>query len=750
MPQPTHENRAELYFQYSVTGIVEADSRGLIFRANPAAQSIIGLPGHRLTGRQFRDLFDPDCQDRLAHHFAIFEEQGIGHADLLLRDAEGSLRDVTLNSVQAGDDLVLHVIDDVTEDRERSRALALARREAEAASEAKGRFLAAVSHELRTPLNAVLGLASLALMTDLTAQQRGYLQQISRSGRGLQQLLNDILDFSKIEAGKLEVEHREVDLFDVLDDVAILASQTAADSPVEVVFDLDPGMPRHLQADPLRLTQVLLNLMGNALKFTARGSVVMSVSQAGGDLRFAIRDTGIGISPEALARLFQPFTQAESDTSRRFGGTGLGLAISRQLARAMGGEVSAESVAGQGSCFTLSLPCVSDEPAATRGGLAGITVHVDARRRMTREGLVRLVALSGGRSVSASTEAQLRILDLSDGTGSIDPPSGTPDGPTLWLTDARDALRLEQQIAGRDGLAVETRPLSPKRLLQAWSRLQSNAPEKNHASLSWVPTEFRGATIAVAEDVAVNRQVIGELLQRAGISVILADDGKALLERLAAAPVPPDLVFMDVHMPLLDGYETTRQLRERGFAGPVIGFSAGAMVEEKARCTDVGMDDFLSKPIDVDELWGTLTRWLPPSPEPASSIPEPAAPPHAPALEPATRRRLEGAGIDVDDALERFLGQSGAMLRALDAFVAQRGNDGMRMSECLARNDRDGLRQCAHGLHGGAAMLGMHALSDVATRIDRGHAGLSREALSTLAGQVADALESIRTAANPP
>lgn len=643
---PPDKPRPDLYFQYALSGIVETDADGRMLRVNPAATSITGCSPKALLQRRLWDLFAPEDAAHLEHQQALLAEQGIAQTQLTLLHPQLGRRIVSLYSLQADDQLWLHVFEDVSAEHERAAALEAARQAAEAANDAKSRFLATVSHELRSPLNGVIGLAQLTLDTPLTPDQRDQLEKIAQGGQLLLRLINDLLDLAKIEADKMDYEQLPLDLQALLDDIALSLPPQQPGDLVRRVVTLDPNLPRQLRGDRLRLRQIAVNLLSNALKFTSAGTVTLALRRDGpGHWVLQVADTGPGIAPEVQQRLFQPFSQADSSTTRRFGGTGLGLAIARQLAQGMGGDLTLDSQPGQGSSFTLRLPLEPTE------------------------------------STSAAP----------------------PAGAVTW----------------------------------------------------WVPDEFRGATLAVAEDDPVNQQVIGGLLRKAGIHVVPARSGTELLDRLASQAC--DLVLMDVHMPEMDGLEASRRLRERGFDKPVIALSAGIGRDERALCLASGMNDFLAKPVDVDELWGALTRWLVPG---ARRLPAPTRPGKSDSACPLPQERadssavnvepdLAAAGIDVAEALDRFMGQASVLRRAVLAFAGQHGQAGPRLRALLqpasgAPPDFKGLQALAHALLGSAATIGATVVHHQANRIEAAARARQAEPVQAALRALEPALDRLR------
>lgn len=704
------QRTGQIHFEYALHGVIEADAQGRIIEANPAASSILQRPRKQLAGTLLQTLFAEASRNTLEKHFSLMAEQGINHVELLM-PAENGERELSLSSMQVDEDLYLHVLDDVTEERRLSREFKLAQQAAEAANAAKGQFLANISHEIRNPMNGIIGLTQLALMTPLSPLQRDYLEKISQSGRTLLALLNELLDFSKIEAGKLQFEHDCFDLYAVLDELSVLCAHSLTGRPIDIIFDLGPEVPRYLLGDQLRITQILINLLGNALKFTGQGGISLNIEACaavdGKNIVFSVTDTGCGIAPEILDRLFQPFSQADAGTTRRFGGSGLGLVISRQLALGMGGTLSVTSAPGQGSVFTLTLPLAAAELPSAPSAIAGEAprIVIESANPQHREAMANLIRHLGWCPAS-SGEATIRLLDCPPGESLSQFQESASLSSAILLVSPEELGSLNQQAASHPDIAVVSRPLTPLALLKAYEALQNPISTQIPDHTADLPTEFQGACIAVAEDVAVNQQVIRGLLERVGIRVLVADNGLHLLDELESGQFIPELILMDVHMPELDGLDTTRALREQGFRPPIIALSAAANPEERARCLAAGMNDFLAKPIDVDDLWGVLTCWLPPR-ETVSPLPTPTAKRQASVI-PAWF--LE-AGIDTDAALDRFLGDVGALEKGVNTFARQHAGAAERLSTALTEADHAAFVQIAHAVRGGAAVIGATALA---------------------------------------
>ena len=834
--------------------IITVDEAYLVRMINPAGARMFGHRQEEIVGQPLEGLLP--VRFRRAHlgQMQRFAQTGETHRIMgrqalvygLRADGQEFPAEASISRVRIdGEDLLTVILRDVTErhqaeeayralndsleervvqrttDLEQANArlqaqeaeLRDAKDRAEEASRMKSDFLANMSHEIRTPMNAIVGMTHLALRSAQDPRQADYLRKIQQSSHHLLGLINDILDFSKIEADKLSLEHIDFPLATVLDNFSNLVSDKAAAKGLELIFDVAADVPDLVVGDPLRLGQVLINYGNNAVKFTHQGEIQVSVSVDHQDdarvtLRFAVRDTGIGLTDEQKGQLFQSFQQADSSTSRRYGGTGLGLAIARKLAEMMGGRVGVQSRLGEGSTFWFTARLGRSQrasallaPSAQAQGRRVLVVDDNANaRQVLAEMLERLgfhaAAVEGApAALSAVTEADQ---------------TGTPFDVVLldWQMPDMDGLQAARELrqlplirppqrmlvtgygreealarAGRDDVvAVLVKPVNPSLLLdhlmhviQHATGAPSHTPDlAADAQRIERLAELRGARILAVDDNEINLQIARELLQEFGFEVDTAQDGQQAIEQVRGTSY--DLVLMDMQMPVMDGLEATRAIR--ALPGhdrlPIVAMTANAMSQDRERCLEAGMNDFLPKPINPDQLLALVHAWVRPVPGLPGQAggmlaqrpqPLPLSGPERVALhepKPQDRAAAEGEwggipGLDAPAGLRRVLGKSDIYRRLLSRFVQDHAASPAQLAEALHAHDRPRAAQILHALKGVASNISAVEVTRTAVALEEGlHAGSQDlqaplEALSAAVARLVQALgERLQQPSRPP
>ena len=781
-------------FDAASSGIALITER-ILTRCNVRLHQMFGWPIGEMVGKPTA-IWYPDQAADIAGGEGVYEK--IWRGEVSCRDQELVRRDgsrfwarltgtaVDIKSRAKG---TVWVIDDITAERAAIEQMRQARMLAEAAARMKSDFLANMSHEIRTPMNAIIGMSHLAMKTELTPQQRNYMSKIQMSSQHLLGIINDILDFSKIEAGKMTVENIAFDLNQVFSNVAGLIAEKATAKGLELIFDVSSEVPTDLIGDPLRLGQVIINFASNAVKFTERGEIVIRVSKEQESehelvLNFSVSDTGIGLTPEQQSQLFQSFQQADASTTRKYGGTGLGLAISKQLTELMGGQVGVESEPGVGSTFWFTAKLGRGQASAhrqlpapdLRGRRALVVDDNEHAREIIVEQLRSMTFVvtplsSGAQAVAEIGRAdrvgepyEIVFLDWQmpemDGIATAEKirELGLARPPHLLMVTAygRDEVMVAAKAAGIEDLLVK--PTSPSLMFESVMRAlgsdggdQARNPVPAPVMTNVGP--LAGSRVLLVEDNELNQEVAQELLQSAGFVVDVAENGAIALQKIQQATKPYAVVLMDMQMPVMDGLTATREIRKlpRHAQLPIVAMTANAMAGDRDRCIEAGMNDHVAKPIDPEQLWSTLARWI--KPQDAQAVAEPARKPATQSQDvPCALAPI--AGLDMSAGLHRALGREVLYVSLLRKFVLGQREFSARLATALAQPDWQDAERLAHTLKGLSAQIGAIDLSRQSEALElairrRQDASSFATVQAAVARQLAELLDSI-TRALPP
>lgn len=644
-------------------GIITLDTKGIIESFNEAASFIFGYSAEEVIGENVKKLMPSEMHSAhdagMKRYLSGSEPTVVGRKSVELPGLHKSGRtfhlELAINAIEIeGRQLFVGIVRDITERKKTELELREAMKQAELANQAKSDFVANMSHEIRTPLNAVLGMAQLLAGTELSSHQKKYLDMIHSSGKSLLGILNDILDFSKIEAGRMELSPTQFRITDVLQSLATIMSVNAGDKNLELAIGIEPGIPPVLIGDPHRLQQVLVNLVGNAIKFTEQGEVSLLVESVAQPLeaqqsdivklRFSVCDTGIGMTQAQQDRLFSPFTQADSSVTRKFGGTGLGLTITRRFVELMGGSIGMHSRLGYGSEFSVTMPfkrvaqlekenraivlpigtfklLVVDENQTSRNYLGKTIRSLEWQVDSVASGAEALVAINNLHTTGDAYDAVLldwKILLMDDGNSLLAIKSALPDtGPVIVMANAFGRSKLMQSELSTQCDAYIFKPIISTGLCETLHEIlaQHTSGVTPLPTLDSTAKRIRiSAHLLVVEDNPFNQIVAKGLLEQAGATVEIADDGQQAVELLRKSKCAYDLILMDVQMPVMDGFTATRLLRdELQLSLPVLAMTAGVTEFEREQCIASGMNDLIAKPIDVEQMLATINRYLPDS-----------------------------------------------------------------------------------------------------------------------------------------
>ncbi len=753
-----NEERYRRFFERSLVGVYNTSLDGRLLDCNQAFARTLGYESREacLAGH-VSDVY-ADATERTRFLDELTRHGRLTDFESRLRTRDGRdiwiLEAATLLQGEGGEPALIEgTILDITARKQAEEALEQARVAAESASRAKSQFLANMSHEIRTPMNGIIGMTELALGTGLTAEQREYMETVRTSADSLLNLINDILDFSKIEAQKLDIEEIDFEVQQILDEALRTIAPRAHEKGLELACHIAADIPAALGGDPARLRQIILNLTGNAVKFTEQGEVVVSVERQPSDdgkaiLHFTVRDTGIGIRQDKLGSIFEAFTQEDASTTRRFGGTGLGLTISARLVALMGGRLWVESTPGVGSVFHLVLPFTVRvaAPAQPRGelkdlrGTRVLVVDDNATNRrileeiLSRWGMEPTVVDGGNAAMHALNHALQRgapfhfaLIDFQmpdlDGFGLAAMIKERPEFGTttiLMLSSvghSTDTLRSRQLGIS----AYLTKPVRQSVLLDAILAMPRGGGALPHSrrvfDMEPAAPAARALQILLAEDNVINQRVVTALLEKQGHTVTVVGDGQQAV--VVAASGTFDVVLMDVQMPVMDGLEATAAIRaaERLSGGhlPIIALTAHAMKGDREICLNAGMDGYLSKPINVAELMAlteSLTRKV--SRETAAIAP-PTAPPAPAPVVPA---------LDLKEVLERVGGDRALLVEIAQLFRDEAPRMMARIRRSIDGNDPLELEHAAHSLKGACSNLGAGPAANAALMLElRGRSG---------------------------
>ena len=761
------EKKYRSIFENAMEGMFQSTFGGRLITANPAFSHLLGYASPSEAIEMITDIPHQiyASSDQRREILSILDSEGrLSDYRVKMLKKDGSEVWTELTARAAKEDGREPIVEGLLRDIGEKLAREAAEKEqqmAEAASLAKSEFLANMSHEIRTPMNAVMGLTHLALKTDLTAKQADYLKKILNAGQSLLRIINDILDFSKIEAGKLSIETVPFEMEEIMNNLVDIHGIKSEEKGLELLFQLDPEVPSMLKGDPLRLEQVLTNLVGNAVKFTEKGNIVVSIHTEQsretdpGDkvrLRFSVKDTGIGLSAKQRERLFASFSQADESVTRKFGGTGLGLSICKSLVEMMDGRIRVESESGIGSTFTFTavfqkpteeIRRIIDYPSDLKGMKVLVVDDNSTARNIICEMLESFSfrayqSPSGTEALNDLEKAQkagdpykLVIMDWKmpgmDGiqaSESIKNHRDLSDTPSILMLTAYSHEKVQEKAidVGIDSFLIK--PVNPSLLFDAimavfhnTSELQTRKATRHKIRVDGLD-RVRGASILLVEDYEINRQIATELLESEGFRVQSATNGRLAVEMIdtPGAETAFDLVLMDIQMPEMDGYTATRKIRDLPSEAaliPIVAMTAHALQSEKEKCFAAGMNDHIAKPIDPETLIEVLVKWIRPGQR------KPAG----------TREREKDAGdastvplafenFNQDAGLGRVAGNRKLYLDLLIQFARKYADAVKEIARFLKGDDFENARELAHAVKGMAGNLGAEALQETAERLE--------------------------------
>lgn len=736
------------------------DANRCIIGCNNAYEAAFGVSREKLTGKTLLDLRKAlTPEERSFFHeenLRLIQTNGNSHHQLKAVFFDGSIRDILYwaSGFQLSDGSpggLIGLIIDISDMVKNEEELRQARMAAEEATLAKSMFLANMSHEIRTPMNAIIGLSYLALKTDLTPKQYDYVSKIHNASTSLLGIINDILDFSKLEAGKLHLDSTGFALDEVMETVFSLTNTQAHAKGLEFLCHIEAGIPRYLVGDALRFSQIMTNLISNAVKFTEKGSISVSgriVSKLDNqvELQFSIADTGIGMNLEQIGKLFQSFTQADGSTTRKYGGTGLGLTITKKLVELMGGSIQVQSSPGEGSVFTFSVWFTAPEKSETINRIVPqnlnnlhvlvVDDHTAARDILSeylRDMTFRVDSVVDGQNaidaVSRCKESDPYALVLMDwkmpGMDGVEAARqikalfAGSSSPAIIMVTSFDCEEIRSQVSSNKLDALLIKPVFQSALLNTILHLFFDKTSDLPLHLAKQEDDYGldGLQVLLAEDNEINQQIAVELLQSQGVKVTLACDGREAAAITLQAEPPFDLILMDLQMPNMDGFEATRLIREQHDKLPIIAMTARAMVEERHQCIIAGMNDHVAKPIDPHLLFSTMARWAP------QNRTNTGYAPHAPTSFPDSSSDEANfndlPGLDSSVGLSRVLNNEKLYASLLQQYIKGQSTAASRIRQALQERNWQLVSSISHSLKGVSGNIGATGIAKSATAIEQ-------------------------------